>query len=304
MTEDTSIPSTSQLREVVLTNANYHTRIQKTILAMRATGAKPTVRNLINTMRSQGNGDYFDTFKELKRRREESFGYNNLAHELSHLIGHAGHTPQQELFVLYVLEGMKFGNLRGRHDDQFYENMKLKEIGWRHSAQDYQDKPVERLPLRDRAVYFALGLYMRQKFEAYVKQGHIGGDRAMQEEFCSNYAKTDHAPDMATFHRDFFDMYDVHIEDAPAELLDISREPQSAWSERLKRNRAGARSTRDMHGRGEWDSIVAVATGLCEPEDTDYPGRLGLIKQQLVENHLFYDVKRVAALRSSKGVNL
>jgi hypothetical protein len=275
--------------EVKLVNKHYYKKALLPLKLREAKGEVPTVGDHIECMRMQGNEDYFDAFPELLREEQSFFGNNGgLTHELSHLGPQIGHTPQQEISVLYVQLALNLGRA-GRSPKNTFKMIESEETRWRGIALTWQNRQSKPASKNDRAVYFAIGLYMAQKCEAYIAQGMEHTTPQEQRAFCIDYANSDHIADAQPTDLHFWRIYEDIIEHAPYQLNQISGEPLAARDARLARNRAENKLTNDLHGRGELASIIGVATGLCNPEDTDYPGRLDPIRKTLIDAGLFFD---------------
>ncbi len=286
----------------ILLNRAYQTDLRDQMLALEKQGKKPTVHDMIEAMRAKGNGPFVDNWPHLKKGKGREVplkGKNPVHHEVSHLSGGFAHTPQQEFLLIPFNMALYFGmaDYTGDELDSFKKNLNDSFKEYHDSAKQYQRPTKKVLPASDRdmAIYTAAGFYLREKCNQYLhgttsdEFGVFAKSYAKQKKFCTDYAQTDTQvpiPKEATLSPLAF------IKDAPYDLILLSGEPLSARDERIARNRAGTRQKNDMHGRGEWASIEAVATGLCKPEDTDYPNRLAAVKKALTQTGLYYDITK------------
>lgn len=190
--------------------------------------------------------------------------------------------------VFYVQLALNLGRA-GRTPKNTFKTIESEETRWRDTALIRQNKQARPPSKSDRAVYFAIGLYKAQKCEDYIAQGMEHKTPQEQRAFCIDYADSDHTADAQPTDLHFWRTYEDIIEHAPYQLSQISGEPLAARDARIARNRAENKLTNDLHGRGELASIIGVATGLCNPEDTDYPGRLDPIRKTLIDAGLFFD---------------
>ena len=265
-----------------LPNNEFYAEIDRKMDAL----AQPTVEDALNAMLDQGNLPYLKTNwrgenerSHLFRRRglKKTFTRNPLEHDIPHITGRIGHTPQQEQYVLPMMLGLSCGldiaGLNVAYDPpefhDFGEEVKtyfdfLKASLMRDfisSGLRYQRKLPDAPSKADWAIYFAAGLYLRTKIDRFKQAGMLDVSYEEQRTFCNAHADTDE-PLIPSRE------WDYHADDilhAPYALIKLS--PR------------------------EWQSIVAVATGLREPTDTPYPQRLTAVKETLEYTRLQLDLK-------------
>jgi hypothetical protein len=253
-------------------NRDYYDRIKKTLTAIE----KPTVQDGINAMCAQGNRDYYEhdwrgdgRRSYLKRRGiEDKFPCIPPNHEIGHLLTRAGHTPQQEFFVLAFALGLDLGQnieryeLSGELDFKKYMDDWIQYyVGLAKPYQHVRRVPVDPPSKTDWAIYFAAGLYMHAKVDDFKAAGLLHADYETQRAFCEDYAKRDSAPKNSGILIGEAE----DITHAPYALIELSKE--------------------------EWRGIIAVATGLRTPEETPYPERLSAIKKVLDYTKLGQDLR-------------
>ncbi len=250
----------------LLVNKEYYDDID----AKMARTWRPTVKDAVAYMRQMGNKTYYEHWKYLgEEGRREKFDDTHIGHEISHLAGRFAHTIQGEHFGVAFEAGLTYGISRSIQENastQARRDIDVNVSRCFRIAEQWQKGPAERAVKRDEAVYFAAGLYLREKMEMFLQTGMLDRPYREQKKFCTDYAHRNHVPLRLTNGKNGGEVMDM-LASAPYDLIKLSRE--------------------------EWRAITAVATGLAEPRDTPYPDRLSAIKQALVHVGLFHDMKPV-----------
>ena len=251
----------------MLPNKHYYSEIAAEMAAME----KPRVIHAMEAMRRKGNKLYIRAFKEIdKDVLQKKFDPVYTLHEITHIAGNIGHTPDHEFWGMAMELGVLYGaELKDAHPTDVIAHKKTMEDAqthyeelWKNShAPETKYTPVSK---RDMAIYTAAGMYLRQKIEAYVLNCEDMRYNA-QQQFCNDYTKHDSEPvKQHSLRADAEDRrYFDRIQRAPYDLLRISKE--------------------------EWRAIEGVALGMTEPRDTMYPERLAPIKEALIHADLFFD---------------
>lgn len=289
---DAGVPDTTvATRDSVLVNREYWLRVWARV----AKKEKPTVRDVIAAMREEGNGAYYDhdykgdgkisSLFLLSAREPALAPANNegeptrMGHELSHIVPEAGHTAQHEMLNCLFQEGFYRG--WGVFDDAHVkEEIDEALLHFQREGLKYQSEPPELPSARTKAIYFALGLYFRDKVDAYEMHGYFEKEYDAQLAFCQDYAKKDYEPPPKDWtpppgQEDLTDVPDALL-DAPASILMFSDKERRA--------------------------IIATATGLCDSLETPYPKRMTAIQKALDHTGLFYDLStKVERTRGRKA---
>lgn len=270
--------TTVATRDAVLVNRVYFDAIDHAMEALPT----PTIRDAIAVMHAQGSRPYFR--HHWNGRAPSSLLYPHMeeaqfgsavapGHELIHLAGRVGHTPQQEMLGLPFNLGFHYG-VGVRHFTPARVLYDLNETKaetkafYIETGLRYQREAPEPLSQRDWAVYFAAGLYLRERVEQFKAADLLKAPYRVQQQFCATYADSDAPVISSTDER-----YNANdLLDAPYALATLSAK--------------------------EWRAIEAVALGLVDPETerdparNPYPQRMAGIKQALVVSGMFHDVRR------------
>jgi len=267
---------TIEVQDAVLVNRSYWDRIKQRV---EKENKQPTVYDVVESMRMEGSTVYYThdwagsgqpsphlfphkAETPLRASKETGFG-----HELSHIIPRVGHTPQQELLNAVFYSGMRDGLSPLEFDSAQSGSAKRSLEAYLNSfiiaGRGYQSIDSDPVSGRDKAVYYAAGIYFRLKMEAYLDGDYQNASYETQKAFCVRYSdpKSDHIP------RPCYSAYfgAQEIEHAPAEILTITPE--------------------------EWRAIEATALKLQPPEKTAFPKRMECVAEALDHVGLSYDMK-------------
>lgn len=239
-----------------------------------------TVRDLINAMGNKGNDDFIKGFpghhQNAKKDQAYHLDYSYARHEIAHICPRIAHSPQQEFLQLAFEGGMAAGPRikdagpvhllqlsvsRDRAIKRYTKNMK-----------EYTDHKPEPITKRNWAIYTAAGMYLREKIDRYINEQGNGGAQ-QKRDYCADYRlKTKDADltELTDYQKKKYEdpLYFEQILNAPARLILLSK--------------------------AEWRAIEAVALGMREPEETDYPKRMEAIKQALEKTDLLFDKPKFA----------
>ncbi|MDG1287338.1 MAG: hypothetical protein P8P30_07195 [Rickettsiales bacterium] len=249
---------------IPLTNQNYYGEIITEMHDGQKAGRQPTVLDMVETMRKKGNREYYLNNPEIMSVNaiETPLKQGALIHEICHLCPKLGHTPLQEVIMMHFMLGLTHHDGRMEDFDKLYSRQFH---AYKNQVAQYANPGTEEkwgnVSKRDKSIYFAAGLYLKQKIAAYNEKYSALNHYEQREEFVTAYSKpTKEAPTRGKI----FDMDQNIIAEAPWQLIQLSRT--------------------------EWQAITAVATGLSDPQRTNYPERMKEIKHILHETNLFYDL--------------
>lgn len=243
-----------------LVNKNYYERIETVLAGIE----NPTIAHAIKVMQQQGNREFIESLPYLKQNliQEQFEEVFPEYHEVTHLTAKIPHTPFGEELVFpleLALEKTPYHRVKYKMDDLFHQYTQTDHKRY----EDVNDATRRTINDRDKSIYYAAGLYLRQKIENYFAMGMQDLSYGEQLNFSREYS--DFLNDSPPMNEDVEIPYDKFL-DAPYELITLSR--------------------------GEWRAITAVATGMKRPQDTGYPERMEPIKEALVESKLFHDLRQ------------
>ncbi len=269
----------------------YYDEIDLEMAKLEKETGRATIGDAVVAMEAKGNLPFFKAWSDYldvdikgtpefdESNREQRNG--EMHHNLGHLCMGLAHTPEQEMLLIPFQTAFRYA----RESKEFIaealekDEKTARDILHIYYKKDYKTPELncinpERPSLRgshykrNTAVYFAAGLYLHNKACALVQKVGKSGTYEAQQAFAIDYAK----PEREATVSKTTDSIPTHFlskkvldESMPYALIKISPAEMSA--------------------------ITAVATGLCKPEETDYPERLAAVKATLVEDGLFYDVK-------------
>ncbi len=226
----------------------------------------PTVYDAILAMRAEGNDGWFEADPQLfQKYKGDGFRFGKSAdplHEISHLIMKAGHTPFQEWFSKSFERGFSDKHLHSNYQADLIEKQirQSAQDFYTYYPQDYIEKNRHKLvfQVRDIAISYAAGLYMRQKLDSYLSQNLDSESYEKQRGFFERYKDNDSIVfDKSKVYAMNERKFEELCHKMPADFLEISSQ--------------------------EWRSIVAIATGMSTAEETPYPQRLGSVEHMLDE---------------------
>ena len=253
--------SGDEWRDVDRVNKKYYDLIDTTVSRKN----NPTICDGVQAMGLQANGTYFKEFPYLKPDGIQRKFLPTVVHDVFHLVTRLGHTPEQEQWITAFDIAYQSGVNLGNHS---HARALIKELGKDYFLYDapYHHDPLKivRPNARQAAVYYAAGLYFREKMDSFKISGLEKSSYEKRLEFAKDYrnSKNDSDPvDSPIIHSNNENDFVKH----PYELVKLSHL--------------------------EWSAITAVALGLKSPEETDYPKRLAPIKKALRSAGLFYNMK-------------
>lgn len=241
---------------------------------------------------------------------DAKFDPNYMLHDIIHYSARNGLTLQHEMLAMETDKGAVYG-CRVTRMDQDQVKTFLEENDQRVAHEIYltkRDWHADVVPVssKQRAVSFALGMYMRQKMEAYKEAGMETKSYEEQKRFCEDYAENDQLVSEVTGNKIWPQWAYDHMLEAPLALATLSGENPDLHAMRIKQKRSGLKTEQaesvknTLLARGERGAITAVALGLCEPEETAYPNRLGAIKKALVHLSFFHDLKNPSSVNENR----
>lgn len=256
-------------------NKDYYDRIIATMQQMEAEGERPTVDDMIEAMRLQGNTDYYFAFLSQFNlyAKQNPMPQGSPIHEACHLIPRLGHTPLQEMMMFYFMLGMTHKEERMEDYPGIVRQHFISYGGQvsNYTASNYAKEKWANISARDKVVYFLAGIYAKQKIADYVAaMGAEDADYEKQKQFCQNYAGNDNVPVSNTIYES-----EAAMRRAPWHLLELSRE--------------------------EWRAITAVALGKATPEESAYPNRLGEAYKVLQKTGFLEELAQVQSQSQLRG---
>ncbi len=261
----------NMVSDVKLVNAGFYDDLEAKMQRYTQQDGVPTVRAYIAEMRKKGNIDFYNNRPDVMSRSAIEVPLRSdgsILHEILHPALRLGHSPLEEMFLINAMLGLTHHEGRFQLEEyadynDFYQDKIAKnaDLVSGYTQKGTEDKWAH-VSQKDASVYFAAGLYLKQKLADYHQQFTHEPDYLMATRFCAHYAnpKND-APPSATLARE---LKSKIIGDAPYTLITLSR--------------------------NEIREIMAVATGVKQPEKSDYPHRMAPIKAELEKTGLFYNL--------------
>lgn len=252
-----------------LPNRHFYDRIERRMQAK----SHPTVNDAMRAARWSGNTVYHKAFGTA----HEWPLSNKVAqiHEVAHLAGCIGHTMQHEAFEDIFQRGLTIGSgiRRGTPEEQADIMHKIGVQFQLHvrDTQSWDEWRHDAASKISAAVYMAAGMYLRDKIDAFAHAELLGlpkTEYGRQKQFCTDYAMQDSVLAAQPYTHIWDDAKNDTWPDigaAPYALITLTRE--------------------------EWRAVTAVALGLREPEQTQFPNRLSAVKEALIHTGMFYDAR-------------